>query len=137
MKSVIYPTMLLVFVFGFTANAQQPHTKFYEIKETGVMYEYMVLNNQVNGKVAKYQDGKLIQEGWSYNNQPHSTWKQYNMDGSTTAQIKYLKGKKHGVWKIWDDNGNLRYQYQYNKGKRSGTWEMYSENGELLQSKVY
>lgn len=118
-------------------NWSKHNTRQHEIKSTGVMYEYMVLNNKINGKISKYHDNVLVEEGWAFENKEHSTWKSYTKEGKTKAEASYMRGKKHGTWKIWDDNGTLRYQYQYNKGKRTGNWKMFSETGELVQSRNY
>ncbi|MGB0165699.1 MAG: toxin-antitoxin system YwqK family antitoxin [Luteibaculum sp.] len=121
---------------NYNKALEDQYTSYYNASENST-YEYLTMNESLNGPVKKYQEEKLVMDGWFVDNKPHSKWHQYDLNGEKLAEISYTMGKRNGTWKIWDEQGNLRYKYQYRNGKPIGKWEMYNEVGEVVQTKRY
>jgi len=81
------------------------------------------------------QDGKLLGQSKFEGGTGIDT--RFFDDGSMSARIPYINGKKHGKATRWHENGQRKAQEHWNDGRPTGHWINWDESGRVVESQDF
>lgn len=64
-----------------------------------------------------YESGEVKETGFFKNEIPDGKWETFAENGSKTAEINYLNGKRHGEFRVWDEFAGAYIEMKYANGE--------------------
>ena len=111
MKAVVFS---LMFLASSTCFAQSTVKTNYE--NGSVKSEY-VQEGDLVAVTHFYKSGQVKETGFFKNETPDGKWEAFAVNGSKTAEINYLNGKRHGEFRVWDEFAGAYIEMKYANGE--------------------
>lgn len=110
--------------------------KKYDLNKT-LCEELEYKDDYLNGKVLKYEDGRLVLQSSYILNRLDGELKEYYRDGNIKSISQYSLGKLHGKRENYFENGKISMVTHCIEDKLDGKKEKYYENGQLEMEGYY
>jgi antitoxin component YwqK of YwqJK toxin-antitoxin module len=99
---------------GSTCLAQSTAKTKYE---NGATKSKFVRHGDLVAITNYYESGEVKETGFFKNEVPEGKWETFSTDGSKTAELSYVNGKRHGEFRVWDEFSNAYIEMKYANGE--------------------
>lgn len=84
--------------------------------ENGALKSEYVQEGELVAVRNYYETGELKETGFFKNEIPEGKWETFAKNGSKTAELNYLNGKRHGEFRVWDEFSDAYTEVNYVNG---------------------
>ncbi len=98
---------------------------FFEFDKRGYLVSQAgFYNDELDGRVIKYQYGKPTEISEFKNGKLNGKKTIYSRGGQIQEEVEYKNGKVDGFMRYYNDKGEMIMEYMYKNGKKVGTGEI-------------
>ncbi|MCB9186710.1 MAG: hypothetical protein H6601_08190 [Flavobacteriales bacterium] len=112
MKAAILSLVVLV---SATCVAQNTVKTNYE--NGALKSEYVKSGHNLVAVTNYHKSGTVKETGFFKDGVPDGKWITYAENGTKTAELSYVDGKRHGEFRVWDEFANAYLEIHYAKGE--------------------